>query len=117
MKYLFWLLKAAIFLLLFAFALNNRHEVTLHFLFGYALTLPVMVIVLGSFAIGAFTGMVEMLPRCWRYKRAATRATQAATVPATAAENATDAPVPEPASPAELGRHMTDPSITIPYGQ
>ena len=115
MKYLFWLLKAAIFLLLFAFALNNRHEVTLHFLLGYALTLPIMVIVLGSFAIGALAGMVVMLPRCWRYKRAAAKMQVAAVQPE--AESATDMAHPEPVSPTDLGRHMTDPSITIPYGQ
>ena len=116
MKYLFWLLKAAIFLLLFAFAINNRHEVTLHLLFGYALTLPIMVIVLGAFAIGAFAGMIVMLPSCWRYKRSATRA-QAALAQHAAAQNIAEGAASPAASPAELGRHMTDPSITIPYSQ
>ena len=34
MKYLLWLLKAAIFFTLFAFALNNQHAATVHFFFG-----------------------------------------------------------------------------------
>ena len=31
MKYLLWLLKAAIFFTLFAFALNNQHDATVYF--------------------------------------------------------------------------------------
>ena len=34
MKYLAWLLKAAIFFTLFAFALNNQHDATVYFFFG-----------------------------------------------------------------------------------
>ena len=34
MKYLVWLLKAAIFFTLFAFALNNQQDATVHFFFG-----------------------------------------------------------------------------------
>jgi tetratricopeptide (TPR) repeat protein len=34
MKYLMWLLKAAIFFTLFAFALNNQQDATVHFFFG-----------------------------------------------------------------------------------
>jgi hypothetical protein len=34
MKYLLWLLKAAIFFTLFAFALNNQQDATVHFFFG-----------------------------------------------------------------------------------
>ena len=36
MKYLMWLLKAAIFFTLFAFALNNQQDATVHFFFGTA---------------------------------------------------------------------------------
>ncbi|OYY53416.1 MAG: hypothetical protein B7Y54_03045 [Polaromonas sp. 35-63-240] len=36
MKYLMWLLKAAIFFTLFAFALNNQQTVSVHFFFGTA---------------------------------------------------------------------------------
>ena len=78
-------------------------------------SLAIMVIVLGSFAIGALAGMVVMLPRCWRYKRAAAKMQVAAVQPE--AESATDMAHSEPVSPTDLGRHMTDPSITIPYGQ
>ena len=113
MKYLIWLLKAAVFFVFFAFALGNRHEVTLHFLLGYSATLPMTVVVLLSFALGAMLGVLVMVPRWWRQRQAAQRTqtppptTESATPPAS--------PAPPPASPADLARHMTDPSITIPY--
>lgn len=113
MKYLIWLLKAAVFFVFFAFALNNRDEVTLHFLLGYAVALPMAVVVLVSFALGAVLGVLVMMPRWWRQRQAAQRvqapppATTNAAPPASTAQ--------PPASPADLARHMTDPSITIPY--
>ena len=60
MKYLIWLLKAAVFFVFFAFALNNRDEVTLHFLLGYAVALPMAVVVLVSFALGAVLGVLVL---------------------------------------------------------
>ena len=69
MKYLLWLLKAAIFFALFAFALNNQQNATVNFLFGYALTLPLVLVILGSFALGAVLGVLVMVPRWWRQRR------------------------------------------------
>ena len=54
MKSFFWLLfKAAIFFLLFAFAMGNRDEVALHFMPGHVVTMPMMAVVLGSRAARA----------------------------------------------------------------
>jgi tetratricopeptide (TPR) repeat protein len=50
MKYLSWLLKAAIFFTLFAFALNNQQDATVHFFFGTAWTAPLVLVVLAAFA-------------------------------------------------------------------
>ena len=44
MKYLMWLLKAAIFFTLFAFALNNQQEAGVHFFFGYQWRAPMVLI-------------------------------------------------------------------------
>ena len=52
MKYLMWLLKAAIFFTLFAFALNNQQDATVHFFFGTRWSAPMVLIVLGAFAAG-----------------------------------------------------------------
>ena len=52
MKYLMWLLKAAIFFTLFAFALNNQQDVTVHFFFGTQWRAPLVLVVLAAFALG-----------------------------------------------------------------
>jgi len=74
MKYLWWLLKAAIFFALFAFALNNQHEVTVHFFFGTQWRSSLVLVVLAAFALGLVSGVLGMVPRWWRQKRAARRA-------------------------------------------
>jgi putative membrane protein len=68
MKYLMWLLKAAIFFALFAFALNNQHVATVHFFFGQSWTGPLVLVVLGAFACGLVIGAAGMVPRWWRHR-------------------------------------------------
>ena len=57
MKYLLWLLKAAIFFTLFAFALNNQQDATVYFFFGTQWTAPAVLIVLTAFALGVAVGV------------------------------------------------------------
>ena len=80
MKTLVWLaqylLKAAIFFTLFAFALNNQSDVTVRFFFGYQWTAPLVLVVLITFAAGLLIGVLGMVPRWWRQRRAASRAQQ-----------------------------------------
>jgi len=52
-----WILKAAIFFTLFAFALNNQHEASVHFFFGNQWRSPMVLIVLAAFAIGIGQGL------------------------------------------------------------
>lgn len=66
-----WLLKAAIFFTLFAFALNNQSDVTVRFFFGRQWTAPLVLVVLGAFAAGLAVGVLGMVPRWWRDRRAA----------------------------------------------
>jgi uncharacterized integral membrane protein len=68
------LFKAAIFFTLFAFALNNQADVTVHFFFGYQWTSPLVMVVLISFAGGLLLGILGMVPRWWQQRRAAKRA-------------------------------------------
>ena len=92
MKYLMWLLKAAIFFTLFAFALNNQQDATVHFFFGTQWRAPLVLVVLTAFALGLAVGVMGMVPRWWRQRAAAHKATQ--TTPP--GGNATDA---APAAP------------------
>ncbi len=73
MKYLVWLLKAAIFFTLFAFALNNQHLATVHFFFGHQWSAPLVLVVLAAFAAGLVTGALGMVPRWWSQRAAARR--------------------------------------------
>jgi lipopolysaccharide assembly protein A len=61
-----WVLKACIFFTLFAFALNNQHEASLHLFFGHQWRSPMVLIVLAAFAIGLVVGVLGMAPRRWR---------------------------------------------------
>ena len=63
-----WLVNAAIFFTLFAFALNNQSDATLHFFFGYRWTAPLVLIILSAFAAGLVVGILGMVPRWWRQK-------------------------------------------------
>jgi putative membrane protein len=97
MKYLVWLLKAAIFFTLFAFALNNQHVATVHFFFGHQWSAPLVLVVLAAFAAGLAVGALGMVPRWWSQRAAARRHQQAAqAAPAVPAEGTVP---PPPAGP------------------
>lgn len=70
MKYLMWLLNAAIFFVLFAFALNNQDSVTLHLFFGASWQAPLVLIILIALVLGVFLGVAVMLPLWLRAHRA-----------------------------------------------
>jgi len=78
MRYLVWLLKAAIFFTLFAFALNNQHEAEVNFFFGTSWRAPLVLVVLAAFAVGLMVGALGMVPRWWRHRSEARRAQAAA---------------------------------------
>ena len=93
MKYLMWLLKAAIFFTLFAFALNNQQTVAVRFFFGTLWQAPLVLVVLSAFACGLAFGVLVMMPRWWKKRKtaglAAAQAIPATSPPMPAAENAT----------------------------
>ena len=72
-----WVLKAAIFFTLFAFALNNQQDTTVYFFFGTQWRAPQVLVVLSAFAIGVGVGALGMVPRWWKQRRAASRASSA----------------------------------------
>ena len=83
MRLFVWLVRAAIFFTLFAFALNNRDETVIRWFFGYEWRAPMVFIVLAVFALGCAFGVFAMVPSWWRHRRRARR--QAPTLPTTAA--------------------------------
>jgi lipopolysaccharide assembly protein A len=85
MQNILWLLrlilKLAIFFTLFAFALNNQHEVIAHFFFGNLWKAPLVVLLLIAFTAGLFIGVLGMLPRWWRQRKAQRVAVQDQSLP------------------------------------
>lgn len=77
-----WVLKAAIFFTLFAFALNNQHDTTVHFFFGNFWQTPLVLVVLTAFAAGVLVGVLGMVPWWWRQRQTAQTPDLPAPVPA-----------------------------------
>ena len=73
MRILVWLVRAAIFFTLFAFALNNQREASIRWFFGQEWRAPMIFIVLAAFAFGCAFGVFAMLPSWWRQRRVARR--------------------------------------------
>jgi lipopolysaccharide assembly protein A len=94
MRVLVWLLRAAIFFSLFAFALNNQHEASVRWFFGQEWRAPMVFIVLAAFVFGCVFGVLAMVPSWWRHRRVARRHRPAP--PATAAAPSNPSTVPSP---------------------
>ena len=93
MKYILWLLKAAIFFTLFAFALNNQQVVSVNFFFGTLWQAPLVLVVLATFSAGVALGVLVMMPRWWKNRRALAAKTVADNkAVATTANTSEDAP-------------------------
>ncbi len=75
MRYLNWLFRIVLFLLLLGFAVKNDQPVTLSYFFGYQWTTPLVVVSLCFFALGAGIGILAMLGTVFRQRKelAATR--------------------------------------------
>jgi uncharacterized integral membrane protein len=71
LRLLQWLLKAAVFFTLFAFALNNQQETRVNFFFGTFWSAPTVLVVLSAFSLGVVVGVLGMVPRWWRHRQAA----------------------------------------------
>jgi lipopolysaccharide assembly protein A len=99
MRLFVWLVRAAVFFTLFAFALNNQHESSIHWFFGQEWRAPMVFIVLAAFGLGCAFGIFAMVPSWWRHRRIARR--EAARTPA---------PVAAPAA-APIG---LEPTLTHP---
>lgn len=98
MKHILWLLKwvlrAAIFFTLFAFALNNQQDTTVHFFFGNRWQAPQVLVVLTAFAAGVAVGVIGMVPWWLQQRRKAHHAAELAAAQTPAAPQPADAFTP-----------------------
>jgi lipopolysaccharide assembly protein A len=82
MRILSWVLRAIVFFVLFAFALNNQGPVVVHWFFGIDWQAPLVIVVLLAFAAGCAVGVLAMLPGWWRARRRAAAPTAMPAAPA-----------------------------------
>jgi lipopolysaccharide assembly protein A len=71
MRLVIWLVRAALFFVLFAFALNNQHDASIRWFFGREWHTPMVFIVLAAFGLGCAFGVLAMVPSWWRHRRVA----------------------------------------------
>ena len=81
-----WILKAAVFFTLFAFALNNQQDTRVNFFFGTFWQAPTVLVVLTAFAMGVVIGVLGMVPRWWRQRQVARRIQEQTTATSTASQ-------------------------------
>jgi uncharacterized integral membrane protein len=62
-------LRAALFVVLFGFAVKNDHPVTLRYFFGYEWQSSLVIVLLIFFAAGAVVGVMAMFSNVLRQRR------------------------------------------------
>jgi len=69
MKYLIWLLRAFLFLILLGFAVKNDEPVVLRYYFGYEWHASLVLVLLVFFTLGAALGMLAVLGNLLRQRK------------------------------------------------
>jgi lipopolysaccharide assembly protein A len=68
-RVLTWAIRLAVFVVLVAFAAKNVDPVTLRFYFDLELQAPLVLILLGAFALGALFGVAALVGTLLRQRR------------------------------------------------
>jgi len=69
MRYLLWILRLIVFLLLLGFAVKNDQSVMLRYFFGYEWNVSLLLILLCVFGLGILIGVLSMLGSLFRQRR------------------------------------------------
>jgi lipopolysaccharide assembly protein A len=68
MKFLVWLIRILVFVLLLVLALANTQTATLNFLAGYFWQAPLILVGLAFFVVGLLAGLLSALPAVFRLR-------------------------------------------------
>jgi putative membrane protein len=68
MRFIVWLLRALVFVVLLILALANTQEASLNFVAGYAWQAPLILVGLVFFAVGLFAGVLAAAPALVRLR-------------------------------------------------
>ena len=70
MRYVGWILKALLFLLLLGFAVKNTAPVVVRYYLGHEWQAPLVFVLLVTFALGVALGILASMGRVFRQRRA-----------------------------------------------
>ena len=73
MKFITWLIRILVFVLLLVLALANTQDATLNLLAGFAWHAPLILIGLAFFGVGLLAGVLAALPALFRARMEAAR--------------------------------------------
>lgn len=73
MRYVVWALRLLVFVVVLLFALKNTGPVTVNFFGDYQAEVGLIVVMLATFVIGAFLGLLMTLPAGVRRRRESAR--------------------------------------------
>ncbi|SRR5699024_4446373 len=74
MRYLVWIIRLAVFVVILLFALKNTEGVNVRFFADYTLSdVPLIVVMLVMMVLGSILGWLVTLPSLLRYRRDAAR--------------------------------------------
>ncbi|SMG16131.1 LapA family protein [Paraburkholderia susongensis] len=68
MKFIVWLIRVLVFVLLLVLALSNAQPATLNFFAGYTWSAPLILIGLAFFVVGLLAGLVSAMPAAVRLR-------------------------------------------------
>jgi lipopolysaccharide assembly protein A len=68
MKFIVWLIRVLVFVLLLVLAFANTQPATLNFLAGYSWQAPLIMIGLGFFVVGLLAGLLSSMPAMVRLR-------------------------------------------------
>ena len=71
MRYVSVLFKLFLFAVLLSFAIENSGSVVMHYYFGYQWRVPLILLILLVFSLGAAMGSMACLPYLFRQRRTA----------------------------------------------
>lgn len=69
MRYLLWLLKLALFIVVLTFAVKNTAPVTVRYYLGTEWEAPLILVLLVFFTLGTALGLMASLPAQFRQRR------------------------------------------------
>jgi putative membrane protein len=69
MRYLNWILRAVLFIVLLGFAVKNDQQITLRYFFGYEWQSSLVIVLLIFFAAGTAVGVLAMFANVLQQRR------------------------------------------------